>query len=193
MYRDLEMQLRGLDSEAWPFLKQEIIPLLTIKDPKRGWTQLFNRLNQANAYNYLASIGCTDIKFIPCAKDRKTPDLQAQLLSRKVLCEVKTINISEDEAEARTFYKVRNIELSLNDKFFNKLRSDLDQAKSQMADYCLDVNAKRVVYIIINFDDLLHEYADNYSAQINQYIANNPISNLEVVLDIKPPFYVASA
>jgi hypothetical protein len=191
-YRDLERQLQGLDSGAWNFLKEEVMPLLTIKDSKRGWTQLFNKLNQANAYNYLASIGCKDIKFIPRANDQQTPDLQARLLSRMVLCEVKTINVSEIEAGARTHNTVRNIEFHLGEGFFNKFQSDLDKAKNQMTDYCCDSNSRQIVYFVINFDDLLHEYVENYSNQIKQYTTDHA-THLEIVLDMKPAYYTASS
>jgi len=43
----------------------------------------------------------------------------------------------------------------------------------------------------VNFDDHLHEYADRYQIQISQYVATNPVPELEIVFDIKPPFYAA--
>jgi hypothetical protein len=193
-FRDIEVQLRGLDATAWRFLKHEVMPYLAIRDPKRGWTQLFNLLNQANAYNYLARIGCKDISFIPRSSvpGRRTPDLKARLQSEKVLCEVKTINISEDEASVRANYLVRNIALKLDGNFFTKLQTDCEQASQQMGAYCADADVKRIVYIIINFDDLLHEYIDSYFKQIEKYIVDHPFPNLEVVFDVKPAYYYAT-
>lgn len=50
--------------------------------------------------------------------------------------------------------------------------------------------ARRIVYVIVNYDDLLQECGDLYRSDIAQFMANNPISDLEVEFDIKPPFYV---
>lgn len=36
-YRDIERDLKGLDPEAWSFIKSELTPLLVAKDSKRGW------------------------------------------------------------------------------------------------------------------------------------------------------------
>lgn len=44
-FRDIESDLQSLDPEAWAFLKAELTPLLTAKHPKRGWQQLFDKLN----------------------------------------------------------------------------------------------------------------------------------------------------
>ncbi len=193
-FRDIEVQLRGLDPKAWRFLKQEVTPHLTIRDTKRGWTQLFSLLNQANAYNYLVRIGCKDVTFIPRSPlaRRRTPDLMARLESEKILCEVKTINISEDEANARANYSARTISLNLDDRFFNKLQADCEQASQQMSAYCTEDDVKRIVYVIINFDDLLHEYIDNYFKQIQEYIAEHSFPNLEVVFDVKSAYYYAT-
>ncbi len=102
-FGDIERDLQGLDSAAWAYLKAEAVSRLMARDVKRGWQALFDILNQAKAYNYLKGLGCTNIAFIPVsrAKGRQTPDLEAELNSVKVLCEVKTINISEEEAARR--------------------------------------------------------------------------------------------
>ncbi len=46
--------------------------------------------------------------------------------------------------------------------------------------------------MIVNFDDSLNEYGDLYRLQIEQHMkVNNPAPDLDVVFDIKPPFYSA--
>jgi hypothetical protein len=192
-FRDIESELQGLDPAAWAFLKAEAASLLTARDVKRGWEALFNILNQAKAYNYLKRLGCANIAFIPVsrAKGRQTPDLEASLDSVKVLCEVKTINISEIEAERRHSGGVGTSTDRLEQGFFNKLTSDLSRAKGQMLAYGADSTTRKIAYVVVNFDDSLGEYADRYQVQIDQYVAGNPVPGLEVVLDIKPPFYAA--
>ena len=64
-FRDLERDLQGLNAAAWNFLKSELEPLLTAQDAKRGWQRLWDRLNQAKAYNHLKHAGYRNIEFIP--------------------------------------------------------------------------------------------------------------------------------
>jgi hypothetical protein len=181
---------RTLDADAWTFLKDEVAPLLATRDPKRGWQSLFDKLNQAKAYNHLKDAGYLEIRFVPpsAVKGVQTPDLQAD----GALCEVKTINISEIEADRRDSGGVGTSTDQLDDGFFRKLSSDLRKAKAQMTAYSTGPNTKYIAYVIVNFDDSLHEYADRYQLQIDQYIAGDPVPGLEVVVfDIKPPFYTA--
>jgi hypothetical protein len=190
-YRDVERDLQALDADAWAFLKSELKPLLATKDPKRGWQPLFDKLNQAKAFRYLkGKFG--EVTFIPpsAAKGRKTPDLSTQ--AGAALCEVKTINTSEIEADRRHAGGVGTIEVQLNPGFFNKLGADLVQARAQMNVFDPSPAVRKMVYVVVNFDDTLHEYADFYRLQIEHFIeTNNPAPELEVVLDIKPPFYAA--
>ena len=54
-------------------------------------------------------------------------------------------------------------------------------------------NSKHIAYVIIDFDDHLHEYADRYQHQIDNFIAGDPVPGLKVIVfDIKPPFHTAS-
>ena len=51
---------------------------------------------------------------------------------------------------------------------------------------------KRIVYLVVNFDDSLHEYVDDYLVQIQQRSEEFVVPGLEIVLDVKPKFYSAS-
>jgi hypothetical protein len=193
-YRDIEQDLQGLDPVAWSFLKSELAPLLTAKHPKRGWQPLFDKLNQAKAYNYLKRAGHTHVEFISPSviKGQRTPDLRAYTDAMEALCEVKTINVSEIEANRRHAGSVGTIEAQLSGGFFTKLASDLAEAKAQIDAYDASPGIKRIAYMIVNFDDSLNEYGDLYRLQIEQHMKiNNPAPDLDVVFDIKPPFYSA--
>jgi hypothetical protein len=194
-FRDIEADLQGLDSVSWDCLKADLIPLLTRKDAKRGWEPLFDKLNEAKGYNYLVRIGCTNVRFIPRSPmlSQKTPDLQGSLGAAKALCEVKTINISQVESAHRKNCSVRTIRTQLPVEFFNKLKSTLETARNQMAAFCPATGTRKIAYVIINYDDILHEYEANYSAQINAFIATNPVPELEIFFDAKPAFYTAIA
>ncbi|MCL4457206.1 MAG: hypothetical protein M1147_09730 [Nitrospirae bacterium] len=192
-YLDLEKELQGLEQNAWEFLKNEACPYL-IKSglTMRGWEQLFNILqSQARAYNYLKRIGCTNVQFIPRSRIRgmETPDLEGMMGLGKVLCEVKTINMSDEEAKNRHNVRVRgygdarDTEDRLGDGFFKKLESDITGAKKQLESYDPDLKARRLVFIVPNFDDFFCEYKDRYFRQIDHYFSENPAPpGIEIVL-----------
>jgi hypothetical protein len=182
-FRALENDLQGFDLDSWEFFKKEALPCLTTRDETRGWHQLVCMLNQAPAYNYLKRIGCSSIRFVPPSSRAgvKTPDLQGVLDSTKVLCEVKTINISDKEATARHTGTGRETKAQLEQGFFNKLMSHLTQAKEQLEARDAGKEARRIAYIIINFDDFLAEYKEEYFQQIDQYLSNNTVLGIEIV------------
>ncbi len=195
-YRDIERDLSGLDPAAWAFLKSELKPLLVARADKRGWQALFDILNQAKGYNYLKGLGYADVRFIPRAKVRgqRTPDLAAYSGPIKALCEVKTINVSEDEANRRHTGGLGSTEAQLSSEFFKKLARDLGEAKAQMDAYNPSPDLKRIAYVVVNYDDCLHEAGDLYRLQIDLYIErSNPTPELDVVFNVKPPFYAATA
>jgi hypothetical protein len=193
-FRDIEAELQGLDTAAWSYLKAQLKPLLAVRSKTRGWQPLFDKLNEAKGYNHLVSIGCTKVEFVPVSSlsGQRTPDLQGDFAGTRALCEVKTINMSEVEAIRRTNRAAGSISLQLPDGFFGKLKSDLVTAKSQMEAYASDGSGRKIAYVIVNFDDSLHEYAADYSGQIDSFIAANPMPPIEIVFDIKPPFYSAT-
>jgi hypothetical protein len=192
-HRELERELAGLDSVAWSFLKSEVQPLLEVKYPQRGWEPLFDRLNQAKAYNYLKRGAYEGVKFIPTSSrpGRKTPDLEASKSGRRVLCEVKTVNPSEVEVHRRASGGVGIVSDRLEPGFFRKLTSDLAEAKVQMTAFDARPDVRKLVYVIINFDDHSHEYADRYHRQIDGYFAEHPSVDLELISDWKAPFATA--
>jgi hypothetical protein len=193
-FRDIEAELEGLDAAAWNHLKMQLSPLLSVRAEGRGWQPLFDKLNEAKGYGHLVSVGCTNVAFVPVSpvKGKRTPDLQGELSGTKVLCEVKTINISKVEATRRATGAAGTITLQLPEGFFNKLKSDLEAANAQMIAYDSGESVRRIVYIVVNFDDNLSQYADDYSAQINSFIAANFVSGSEIVRHIKPRYYSAT-
>jgi hypothetical protein len=196
-FLDWECELQGLDVCAWNCLKEELKPLLMSKHPTRGWQTLFDKLNHAKAYNYLKSIRCANIGFVPVSREagKKTPDLESTLENRKVLCEVKTINVSADEAKDRSSVGpiCGSTSSQLSEGFFNKLKADLARANGQMDAYCEDGGARKIAFIVINFDDSLHAYANEYEQQIKSAIPTIANPDLEIILSIRPPYYTAMA
>lgn len=184
--RPFENALEELDSAAWDFLKKEAFVWLTRwdKNQLRGQEQLFNILNQAKAYSYLKEIGCADIHFIPRSNINgvKTPDLSGVKDQAKVICEVKTINISEAEALLRSdSLRTDDPCPKLEQGFFDKLVKDIDIAKEQIGSYSRGTEARRIVYVIINFDDFWGECKEDYFQQIDQYLGDNKLHGIEIV------------
>jgi len=176
-----EREFNRLDDESWQFLKSEALPYLMARDAKRGWQQLITILNQARAYNYLIDKGCVEVRFVPRSviKGEETPDIEATMNGTKVLCEVKTVTISDVEAVRRKTGGVGYTVRSLDHGFFRKLAGDLSKAESQMKSYGGEDTA-RIAFVILNFDDFLGEYKAEYYEQIDQYLAAQPISSLEI-------------
>jgi hypothetical protein len=134
---DVEAELQPLDAAAWTALKTKLTPLPK-RDKKRNLQPLYDTLNEAKAYNHLIRIGCANVHFIPVStmEGQKTPDLGAtDPNGRKVLCDAKTINISDIEVARRRSGGVGTSTDQLDCGFFTKLKSDLQKAKAQMVAY----------------------------------------------------------
>lgn len=190
-YETIEADLAALDPASWAFLKMEVRPLLTVHHGPRGWQPLMDKLSEAKAYSYLKRDKFTEIAFIPRAKKdgQRTPDLSARSGAAQVLCEVKTINISKDEAKRREQGNVGSTEPRLDDRFFLKLRHDLVEAQAQMRAFNSCTDVIRIAYIVVNYDDWLHEAADLYDVQIADFLKHqNPTPELKIVFEIKRIF-----
>ncbi|MGA2569079.1 MAG: hypothetical protein ABSF23_01045 [Terracidiphilus sp.] len=182
VYSRLERTLQELDASAWAHLKEEIVPYLGNRDSGRGWQQLFDILNEARAYRYLKSIGCTAVRFIPRAR-KPTPDLEGTRFGDRFFCEVKTINISDDEVAARTSPPtVRSLPMKLAPQFLGKLSATVSVAKQQLLAHDPSREAKHLVYLNIVFDDFLAECKEAYFQQIDGYLASAPDSDVRLII-----------
>jgi hypothetical protein len=107
-----------------------------------------------------------------------------------VLCEVKTIHISAAEVARRLGGGVGTTQAHVTPEFLVKLRRAIETARDQMVAF--DATASHIAYVVVNFDDLLHEYARECEAQIMANLTADPPRAVEAVLDIKPPFHAAT-
>lgn len=182
-YLRQECALQGLDDEAWGHLKEEARPRLTEHGKNgRGWTKLFDILNEARAYNYLRSRGCTNLRFIP-RSHTKTPDLEGSDSMGCVLCEVKTINVSDEEIDFRTGrQRVRSGQITLPAEFFGKLRSKVEDAKRQLSAFDCNRAAIHFVYLYIWFDDGEAQLKEAYFKQIDDDLARTPVTDIKLVI-----------
>ena len=132
------------------------------------------------------------VEFIPRNRDTKTPDLRAKLGNVDVLCEAKTINRSERAIVAQLRRAASSVPILLGKEFFAKIASTIKYADQQMAAFSSALDTKRIIYIVINFDDRLHEYVDDYLTQIHEREKEFVLPGLDIVLDVKPKFYSAN-
>jgi hypothetical protein len=171
-----EKELQGLDPVAWASLKKKATPYLKRRDKKgRGWQQLFDFLGEASGYRYLRAFeGCSIVRFVPESSGR-TPDLEGVRDRERVLCDVKTINISEIEVSARRSPpSLRTVSNQLDGKFFGKLDSTIASAKDQLQSYDPNGDAQHLAYINICFDDFFSLYKDEYLRQIKEHLLEHP-------------------
>jgi PIN domain nuclease of toxin-antitoxin system len=184
----LEAQLAHLDEASWQNLRLRASRHLvsTSREAGRGWQQLFDSLNEARAYGYLMRLGCTGVRFVPAA-DAQTPDLEALLDGDPVLCEVKTLNISDDQASknqrvARGEIFVTKVATKLPEEFLGKkLAPTIARALSQLAAHDPSRLSRWIVYIVLNFDDWVGDYQVEYFRQIDGFLATHDTGGAQLV------------
>jgi hypothetical protein len=151
----------------------------------RGWQALFDVFSEARAFGYLASTGCTDVHFIRRTAG-KTPDLGALRNSGQVICEVKTINISQDEAQRRQRsaqgeFIASSTSVHVGKGLLRKLCSTLEHAVEQLDGLDAERKALRLVFVVVRFDDWVGDYQSEYFAQIDEHLLRSPIKRAELV------------
>jgi hypothetical protein len=135
------------------------------------------------------------VEFIP-KSTKVTPDLRGRVGNTPVLCEVKTINCSDKEAIARRKCDVRLVEHILTEGLFIKLKNTLNSVKKQLCSYKQELyiqeNTLNIIYVVLNFDDNLNEYLNQYISEINDRVSELFMPEIEILFDVKPPFYSAT-
>ena len=186
-FRKLEEILSALDSAAWNLLKTTASGYLIRQSPHsgRGWQALFDVISEARGYRYLQRLGCEDIRFV-ARGIAPTPDLEATLNGRRVLCEVKTINISDDEAGRRRLaYSgapvASRTPTELGTAYLTKLSKTLANAVNQIEAADPSRSAKRIVFAVLLFDDWVGDYYPAYFREIDAHLLTHAIEGAEVV------------
>jgi hypothetical protein len=184
-FMKIERSLQMLDPDAWRDLLERATPLTMKRDGKRGWQSLFDTLNESKGYVHLIHLGCSNIAFIK-RDNKKTPDLRAVLDGRHLLCEVKTINVSQDEADRRDRIHrgeifVTSVPTNVTTGMLNKVSSTIADAVEQLDHEDPSRTARRIVFTVLNFDDWVGDYQTEYIAQLDTHLAANPVEAAELV------------
>jgi len=181
-YTSLAKDINRLDKDSWEFLRKECSNDLCNPDEKRGWSQLFNKLNEVKGYIHLLEKGCNNIKFIPKStkNNEETPDLEGTSDKVSFLCEVKTINKSDVEIQRVENRECKEVGLHLNEGLRSQLKLVILKAKSQLENYCSDENMERIAYILINNDDWQREAKQELLPQINSFVLGLNVKGITV-------------
>lgn len=186
-FRKIEDVLSALDADAWNTLRETASAHLARPSTNkgRGWQSLFDVLSEARGYAYLRSLGCSDIRFVG-RTDRPTPDIEAIHEGSRVLCEVKTINISEDEAgRRRRVYSATPMAsktpTELGAQYLSKLSRTLANAVRQLDAFDPERTARRIVFCVLNCDDWVGDYSPAYFREIDTHLLTHPVEGVELV------------
>jgi hypothetical protein len=187
--KSLESDLSCLDKEAWEYLKNKLSISKAMINPseKRKWEQFSDYLNEIKGYLYLKDAGCDEIQYIE-EEIKKTPDFYAVKNNDKYLLEVKTINISDDEAERRqpdNLGGCRSLEPGINSGLNSQIISKIKQAEKQLETYKknkISSNCKLYIMICIKYDNRWKGREKNDLIFENIINNNKPDSVEEIVL-----------
>jgi hypothetical protein len=181
----IENELSELDTESWCFLKKEAESLCVISDAdkRRGWTKLFEKLNEAKGYGFFKSKGYSEISFIPRSKRQgvETPDLKGERDASIALCEVKTINSSDYLINAIDNNEVFRSGDTLPEGLTRKLKSTFDKAASQLNSCTQYSNPEKYIYLIIKYDAYPH-FRNELNAQTREYFNTLNLVGVNLVI-----------
>jgi hypothetical protein len=170
-----ERVLATLDVGAWEVLRNKAMQNFTHHESARGKQAFFDHLNEAFAYRFLLRSGCSCISFIeePATQKKKggqvrSPDLRFMQDGVVRYCEVKTINVSDNQlARDSSFDRAYDSSIfDLHRPFFAKLGATVCKALSQFEHF----DGKGLVYLLIHSDDRALDDLETQKAQIANFM-----------------------
>ena len=175
-YLSYEKVFGCLDEESWEALKLKALLHFMDHRPGQWKAGFFNQLNEAFAYRYLVSIGCTNVVFLPEKKKSKQPDLGFSRMGAPGLCEVKSISISDDEIQRRNSHEYidGSVYATLSPGFMNKLKATIGSAETQIS----ALPESSIIYVVIEFDDFMQDYQAEYRSQLQAFLSKCQSNNL---------------
>lgn len=154
-YESLEDDLGVLTKSAWVDLKKKATSYVTVKSSRRGWSQLFDALNEARGYLFLLDEGYSDVAFIPEGND-KTPDLRAVKGNQVVLLEAKSLGRSDADIDYLTAGQsgkmAQQVLYKIPDGLRRKIESTTMGARRQLLAYEPALSCRRICFLVVEFD-----------------------------------------
>ena len=74
----------------------------------------------------------------------------------------------------------------MKEEFLEKLSRDITAAKDQMDAYNPD--ARKIAYVVINFDDWVGDYTEEHLAQIEHFFRHTLRPGVDLVADVRTSF-----
>lgn len=150
-YKVWEDRLRRLDADSHANLLSRAAPYVSRRDTLNGrhWSALFDVLNEAKGYEYLLDEGYTTVRFI-ARTSRRTPDLVGENLLGSALCEVKTINVSDEDIAGRG--SVQSVYYGIPLGLQRQLSSVYETACEQLRSVPLDGPVRRICFFCMSID-----------------------------------------
>jgi hypothetical protein len=179
-YREIEGVLAILDSTAWRTLSKKALSNVTADDAIRRYHQLFNILNEARGYAYLAEDDCERIEFIEDITC-KSPDLLAKKNGSTVLLEVKTLNQSDEGIKNETLHKKEAIKVEplLSRKLKTRIKRSIRDAREQLERYSLGADRK-IVFLFLEMESSQRTCFESY-LHLKSFIAEQNSNELKIV------------
>lgn len=175
-FDDWEQTLRELEPNAWlDFLKKA-----------ENWNFSYHRIaglkglselmNEAKGYVFLKRSGCGEIKFIPTATV-KTPDIEGNCDTGKIILEVKTVNPSE-ENNGYSYWNSYNNEMTALDvqtRLSDGLKRKLDElCKDTVEKFdaydSLNAKTRHILFCVIELDTNCRPSSEIIRVQLDQYL-----------------------
>jgi hypothetical protein len=182
-FERIEVDLHGLDDAAWAAIKEKLKRWPKVRThEQRALEPLYEILNEANGYNYLKRIGCSNIRFVSVStrQNEKTPDLAAEHRGQQVLCDVKTINRSYTEVERARIGGVATSPKRVPDELVAKIRKTAESALTQIVSYDPGGTAQKIAFFVVNYDE--QEYSTLYRGQLKHEFSTNPVNGIQVII-----------
>jgi len=177
-----ENRLARLDSASWRVLRDKAVPFVCFDDPARRYQQLWNTLDEARGYEFLAEKGYAQIEFIkPSKKDGvRSPDLIGRKAGSTAVLEVKTINESQDNLGENASWRNEAVTVpqNLSEALTRKIVVTIEDATDQLKSYPHPTDRK-IVFLVIRFDHGQKTGWHLYS-ELKEFIATQAKDGIEV-------------
>ena len=184
-YADIETVLAKLDEMSWERLSKKALSCITADDPLRRYHQLFNALNEARGYVYLASEGYEQIEFIE-DQSRKSPDLLAHKANSLAILEVKTVNQSDEDLAEESLRggEAIVVEPKLSDRFKSRILRSIRDAREQLDTYP-NATDKKIVFLFVHMKSTQRTCGESY-AELKSVIDDQNTDGIEVIHQATP-------
>ncbi|QBC45490.1 hypothetical protein [Iodobacter fluviatilis] len=184
-----ENALRKLDQESWLLMSQNAHEAFSQPRGIRGKNNFFSLLNEALAYEYLINEGFKNVRLVPAGKNKKSPDISYEDNGLLRYCEVKTICESDEELTRRRSGEAysSSIYCKLSEQYLGKFDSTIEKAAKQIQ----AVLSTGLVYLIVNFDDLVLDNYETYRCQLAERLREKfPSQEILIRVGVSSPLYI---